>query len=180
MIKTIPEIAEIFIGLQEKPGNMGFLPHEGVEELISMPAEDFMETLGWQKTWAWCAFIPKAVWKLYYTQYDTPLAIELDGLFSPSVAVMEGNFEASGFPFKREPAKGAIAIWRKFEKGNETWQGHTGIVTGYSDTLITTIDGNTNVEGSREGIMCRKKSRGYNRDAKNGLRLKGFVHPIII
>ncbi len=179
-MKSIVEIAEVFIDLKETPNNSGFHDHSGIRDLTEMHPEEFMKTLGWQPSWAWCAFIPKAVWKLYYSQYDTPMAIRLDSLFSPSVAQMESTFDGSDFPFRRDPVEGAIAIWRSYENGVETWRGHTGIVTGFSDMLLTTIDGNTNVDGSREGQVCRRKSRGFGRDVKNGLRLKGFVHPIII
>jgi len=39
------------------------------------------------------------------------------------------------------------------------WKGHTGIVTNVSDGYIRTIEGNTNISGSREGLGVAQLNR---------------------
>ena len=42
---------------------------------------------------------------------------------------------------------------------------------------FTTIDGNSNSSGGREGIEVAEKTRKYNFNSNNGLRLIGFIKP---
>ena len=42
---------------------------------------------------------------------------------------------------------------------------------------MTTIDGNTNDKGGREGYIVAPIKRNIDFTIKNGLVLKGFIHP---
>lgn len=58
---------------------------------------------------------------------------------------------------KEHPFPGDIFLKRK--TAND-WV-HTGIVTGVYDEYFTSIEGNTNDEGSREGYKVCERLRGY-------------------
>ena len=53
-------------------------------------------------------------------------------------------------------ASGSIFI---LKKGQDYF--HTGIVKLFNSDFYSTIEGNTNVAGAREGIECRERIRGY-------------------
>jgi hypothetical protein len=57
--------------------------------------------------------------------------------------------------------------------------GHAGIVKEINETSFTTIEGNGNQSGGREGIEVASLNRSYSFNNKNGLKLLGFVHPKI-
>lgn len=176
-MKTIVEIAELFTGLKEKPGNSGFYPHKPIEDNFNMPTEELFKTIGWKEGWAWCVFLTEAVWKLYYTQFDTSLINELDTIFSPSVRITEQNFKRSGFKLSKTPGEGSIVVWRTYRDNTLKWSGHVGIyIKDNGDNHFSTIEGNTSILGEREGTVCMEKTRVYNWD-RDGLRLHGFVLP---
>jgi hypothetical protein len=103
---------------------------------------------------------------------------QLDELMTPSTQTTWQNFEndTSGkFKLSDKPSKGAIVIWQLYTNGVPEWKGHAGIVQNYDDNNFYTIEGNTNSQGGREGIEVAQKTRDYNFDVNNGLRLKGFI-----
>jgi hypothetical protein len=170
--ENIIEIAKSFIGMREIPGNMGF-QDERFEQL--------MEDCGWQKGEAWCAYFVELVWKLAYNEYSEMISI-LDRLFSAGAIKTYNNFFQSGmFHINKHPEPGAIVIWQHWANNLPDWRGHAGIVISLTnDNQFMTIEGNTNSTGGREGIEVAEKIRRLNFDARNGLVLKGFIHPKIM
>lgn len=170
--QRIIEVAESFIGMQEIPGNMGF-KDERFEEL--------MEDTGWQKGQAWCAYLVELVWKIAYN--DNPEIIELlDKLFAAGAVKTFHNFKSNGsFVVDKNPKPGAIVIWQTWKNNEPYWTGHAGIVYDMQNSnAFTSIEGNTNSSGGREGIEVAMKTRRINFDARNGLVLKGFIQPILL
>lgn len=177
--KEILQTAEQFIGLTELPNNSGFYDHAGVKSLTHMHPQEAFEAIGWQKGFAWCMLAAELIWKLAYSKFDYSVVLELDKLFSASVAQTEANFKRSDlFEVNTTPKKGSIAIWRHFDSKRQIqWSGHAGIVKSFNKITISTFDGNTNSTGGREGIEFAERKRLLDFTEKPGLVLKCFIHP---
>ena len=160
--------ANHYIGEHEKPANSGF---------IDSVFEERMKQVGWLKGQAWCAYFAELVWTEAYTEYKPELLPRLKQLFAASATAMYKNFSLSGdFKVSKTPEEGAMVMWRE----GIGWQGHTGIVTAFSGgTVFNTVEGNTNTNGSREGVEVAAKIRPLDWIVKqNGLNLIGFVIPV--
>lgn len=157
-----------WVGEKEIAGNMGFED----EELDRLMREygDFRDTQ------AWCASFVKMI---YMQKLGKKYETLINELITPSTQTTWENFknDNSGlFIMSDKAKKGAIVIWQKYNNGKPTWQGHTGIVKKVKKDKYTTIEGNTNAQGGREGIEIAEKERTYNYNTTNGLRLKGFIY----
>lgn len=160
----IVEIANSYVGQQEISGNKGF----------KNPAfQKKMQDCGWQIGQSWCAYFTELVWKEAVGKTN-PLFATLDRLFSPSATGTYANFKGNAaFKTSNKPSKGALVVWRY---GNG-WQGHIGIVTDVIDNVsFRTVEGNSNNDGSREGIEVVKKVRKLGEPFKaKGLNIVGFI-----
>ncbi len=159
--------AKKWVGEKEISGNMGFENSE-FDELMRKYG-DFKDTQ------AWCMSFVKMVW---IKRMGRKFEDILDKLITPSTQTTFQNFEndTSGlFKVDKIARVGSIVIWQKYENGQSTWQGHTGIVKKVKTDDFITIEGNTNDSGGREGIEVAEKERGYDLNVTNGLRLKGFI-----
>jgi hypothetical protein len=162
MKNKIVEIAESYIGQEEKIRNSGF--KNGWFEKL-------MRSVGFYTGAPWCAFFAKLVWKEAGVDHS---------LISGSVrqtmlrATKEGNWHTY-------PVEGAIVVWIAFKNDKPKRTGHVGIYNNvhYSDEdrVFTTIEGNTSINGSREGVVVGKIIRIFDWHNPNGLRLLGFIHP---
>ena len=70
---SIKEIAQSFIGQQEKPGNMGFVEAEFEERMIAT---------GFQLGQSWCAYFSELVWRLAYARYNSVIGYEVEKLWA--------------------------------------------------------------------------------------------------
>ena len=116
------------------------------------------------------------VWiKKYGKKYEEIL----NKLITPSTQTTWQNFEndkSGKFKTGKEAKKGAIVIWQRYKNGVPEWKGHAGIVQRVNKDNFETIEGNTNDAGGREGYIVAEKTRTYDWDTINGLRLKGFIY----
>lgn len=137
------------------------------------------ELTSWELGQAWCMYFVELVYKRAYSEYNSLVIDILEGIFSGSVVHTWRSFKRSPFfDTGSEPKEGAIAIWQKYKYGKPHWTGHTGIVIEWENEWLTTIDGNTNTEGGREGVEVGKVTRPLNfNDKEFGLCLQGFVYP---
>lgn len=174
--KEIVEIAEGFTGQEELKGNSGFKDEEFQELMVSC---------GWLMHQAWCAYFTELVWKLAYAKWDSTMVNKLDTLFSAGAVATFNQFRRSSeFEVNQTPAPGAVVIFQKYKNHRPQWYGHAGIVvSGFIDRpigkgMITSIEGNTNHKGKREGIMVMQRERqiGFS-PIEYGLVCKGFIHP---
>lgn len=163
MKNKIVEIAESYIGQEEKIRNSGF--KNGWFERL-------MRGVGFYTGAPWCAFFAKLVWKEAGVDHS---------LISGSVrqtmlrATKEGNWHTY-------PVEGAIVVWITFKNGKPKRTGHMGIVystfTSWTEVYdFITVEGNTNKNGSRQGTCVEYKNRSTDWNNPNGLRLLGFIHP---
>lgn len=170
-IPKIVEIANKYIGKKEIAGNMGFKDAEFQKR---------MEAVGFLKTQAWCSYFVELVWKEAYTN-SSPESVailkKLDKLCSASATATFKNFELDAtFKVGQIPSPGAIVIFRH----GIGWQGHAGIVVAYAngEKSFSSVEGNTNAAGGREGIEVALKSRKLGLPLqKNGLNIVGFIYP---
>ena len=171
--KIIVEKANSFIGMEEVPGNLDFKDDEFRELMISV---------GWEKGQAWCSYFVELVWKLAYVERDPTFANKLDLVFNAGAMATWNNFRKSKeFVNDNQPSLGCIVIWQYYKDGKPTWMGHAGIVVDFDLTHFMAVEGNTSKAGSREGLIVGLNKRKYNfLPQKNGLVLKGFIHPRII
>lgn len=170
-------VAQSYVGQHEVPGNLGFQ---------DKTFEKKMTEVGWRKTQAWCCYFSELVYKEAFAAagYDgmvQPNMFDtLDKLFSASTQKTYNNFKANGTPYNftvsDTPQPGDLVIWK--DRDNSA-QGHVGIVTsGLSEDgkTFSTIEGNTNEKGGREGLVVAAKDRNYTFSKTPSLVLRGFVH----
>jgi hypothetical protein len=157
------EIALKYIGQTEKSGNSGF-----TEEWL----EKRMKEVGWQKGFAWCAFLAEIVFKEAYPEKFA----ELDKLFSGSTVQTFRNFRDAAYPIGNVPQIDSLVIWQTQKDGKPQATGHAGIVVSIKNTWeFESVEGNTNDGGGREGYIVAKKERKVLAEVKNGLKILGFV-----
>lgn len=171
-MKTLQESiifhAKSFVGQEEISGNMGFEDPDFDEK---------MREVGFQDTWAWCVLFCELCWKLAYKDHRKKTIVIIDKTFTAGAVRTFKHFKEKGWTSKK-PEIGSIAIWKKFKDGKGTSQGHAAIVEAFDDDTITTIDGNSNEGGSREGVkVVDGKVRPLNFNSTKGLVLIGFIHP---
>lgn len=166
-MKTLIEIAKDHLSIKEIPDNQGFNDKLFLQRV---------ESLGWKKGDSWCVFAVWVVTELYLTQYDTSLISEFRKAFSPSAVVTFNNFKKM-FPeiVSTDPIENSIVIFQKHINGKRDWRGHAAIYLNHQGNYLTTIDGNTNKAGSREGDGFYCKTRKIDNNSLNGLHVMGFI-----
>ena len=169
--KYIIVTAKNFIGKQEIRGNKGFYDPD---------FEKKMKEVGWLKDQAWCSYFVELIWKLAFSKIkDNELLLNrLEKLFSASAVTTYKHFlNESDIEVNKIAKKGSIVIWQNYKTGHASWTGHAGIVYDFSDEGIISVEGNTNVDGAREGYEVCYRNRPYNYYVNHGLRMLGFIHP---
>jgi len=168
-MNKILAVALKYLGQSEMPGNK-------FTDLT--PLGKMLHKAGQKDGEAWCSYFGEGCCVEAYPERKA----ELEKLFDASAVQTYKNFKDAGFHItSTDPEPGDLAIFQKFIKGVRQWQGHLCIVETVNAPIgFDTIDGNTNVAGSREGttVMDRKKkSFKFNPD---GLSLLGFIRISIL
>jgi len=166
--QRIVRYAKKFIGEEEFSGNKGFQDEE-----FNQLMRDYGDFRDGQ---AWCMSFAKLIWiKKFGKKYEDDLNL----IITPSTQTSWANFEkdtSGNFEISKKPSSGAIVIWQNYVNGVGNWTGHAGIVQRSNSESFETIEGNTNDDdGSREGYEVAERTRKYNWNTTNGLRLKGFI-----
>lgn len=169
----VVDIANSYIGQFEISGNQGFKNPKFEKKL----AAD-----GWKLGEAWCCYFQEMIFEEAYPKHEA----ELDRLFSASCTETLKNFKKAGYEISTIPVLGALMIMQKYNNGEPHWSGHAGIVTQVLAVADwTSVEGNTNAAGSREGNSVQPKTRSL-MYYPTGLRVAGFVkiheklNPIVI
>lgn len=159
----VEEVANKYIGMKEKPGNMGF---------IDDWFENRMKSVGFTPGHAWCAYFAE----LCFREALPDKSAELDKLFSAGTVQTFRNFRDAGYPISNVPRAGNLVIWQTMRGGNPQTTGHAGVVVDVVDQdTFHSIEGNTNDGGSREGYIVAKKLRNVVPNVKDGLKVMGFI-----
>ena len=170
IIDKIVEVATYYLGQKEFPGNMGF---------ESPVFEKKLKSVAWEEGQAWCAHFAELVWKEAYEQFYPDMIPVLEKLFSGSAVKTWVHFSKDKqFICNKAPQRGCVVIWQYYKDGKPDWRGHAGIVTFVYANRFISIEGNSNSSGGREGIEVAIQKRMVEFDTKDGLRLKGFIHPV--
>lgn len=159
----IVEVARQYLNQQEISGNKGW---------IDKGFEAKMREVGWQPTHSWCCYFTELVAKESFK--DNPDTVKALGrLFQASCTATYANFSGSSlFKVGKVPKVGSLIVWRL----GQGWKGHIGIVESIKDGVMTTIEGNTNLSGSREGTHVLRKTRKLVWTNGPGLNLVGFIY----
>ena len=162
--RKIIKVSKAFIGQQEKSGNTGFQNAE---------MEKLMAEVGWRSGDAWCVYFAKLMWFTVAPEWLKPkIKSTISGSSQQTWARVNGD---PAFVVSRIPRVGDMVIWQTYKNGVGQSTGHAGIVKRFGVNDFKSIEGNTNQAGGSEGIEVAEKTRTYNYDTNNGLRLKGFV-----
>jgi hypothetical protein len=163
-MNKIIETALKYVGEKELTGN------------VFSDASDFgkkLHSAGQKDGDPWCALFVEMVFKEAFPERFA----EFDKLFSASAVQTYKNFQkGGGYMFNNLPKEGNIVIWQKQIEGKPQWQGHAGIVYQLHDSWqFTSIEGNTNEAGGREGTSVQIKERKVIASVWNGLKVLGFI-----
>lgn len=166
--KEVIEFAISCQGLQEIKGNQGFKDTR---------FGNIMKQVGHLPGEAWCALFCEACWVYPTWPGKSRYMKSMNALFSKSAVKCYYNFQKNDlYTVGQLPEPGAIAIWQNYREGKPHWTGHAGIVVEVSGDYMTTVEGNTNDDGGREGYEVAIKNRPIDFEPKyNGLVLKGFI-----
>jgi CHAP domain len=162
--KKIVSFSESLVGQTEIAGNAGFTNEE---------FQSLMEQVGWQPGDAWCVFFCKCIW---YNMAPAFLQAKiLSKISGSSVQTWQSLQGDPSFIFPDVPKAGDMAIWRYYSGGEPQEDGHAGIVRYLGFDNFTTVEGNTNTDGSTDGYIVAEKTRTFAYDVNDGLRLIGFI-----
>lgn len=170
-------------GMRELKGNSGWEEKEFEAE---------MKLTGWQPGQAWCSFFAEKIWTNVYDKVNPEISKVVSKLFSANAVqtwefFQKSNFPtiSKGIPSEQLPQPGDVVIWMLMNggqpnkvKGTAWIKGHVGIVIDANKKNFTTLEGNSNASGGREGIEVAKQIRSYNFENTHGLKLLGFIRPI--
>lgn len=162
-IDKIVSTARSFIGQEEIPQNQGFKD-------ASFNA--FMNDAGFYKGASWCGFFDIVVLTIVYSgSHWLPI---LKKHLSPGTILMWENFVGSKeFKTGQVPKVGAIVIWSE-PNGRS---GHTGLVMTVNDMNFTSVEGNTNSNGSSNGnAVCEHSHLATLTKDKTKRYILGFVY----
>lgn len=164
------EVALKYVGQKELTGN------------VFSDDSDFgkkLHAVGQKDGDPWCALFAELVFKEAYPEKFK----ELDKLFSASAVQTYKNFthkdNGLGYSENAMPEVGDLVIWQMIKEGVPQWQGHAGIVHSVekhpNNWIFKSIEGNTNEQGSREGVTVAIKERRVLAKVWNGLKVLGFI-----
>lgn len=121
----------------------------------------------------WCAAFVEVCLKDAYPERTA----EWDKLCNLSAVKTFKNFRDAAYVQGQLPQHGWLVAWQSYKDGVQGWTGHIGIVASINthDSTFTSLEGNTNSGGSREGMEVAERPHRLAFDTKTGLRLLGFI-----
>lgn len=158
----VVDMANSLIGQREETGNVF---------KIGTPLGDLLHEAGQRDGEAWCCYLAEALFCKAYVEHSRALR----KLFSANCVKTLENFRKAGYSISANPIVGSLMIMQTYRSGIALTTGHAGIVTVVETPKIwTSVEGNTNEEGAREGTTVLPKKRTLNYPL-TGKRVAGFV-----
>lgn len=152
-----------FIGITEIGNNQGF---------SNAVFQQMMKTVGWTSGETWCMYLVKAVYLAAYPGKAAAIAKVL----TPSTQQSWKNAKAHPELFKvldqpdDKPQVGDIVIWQSTKNAS---LGHAGILVHKPNT---TVEGNTSLQGVRDGQGVERMQRKLvPKNVEGTLKLLGFL-----
>lgn len=167
--EKILQVAQSYLGKDEEPGNKGWYDETFEAKMLAR---------GWQVSEAWCAYFAELVWYEAYQGYHQ-IQKDIDRLFSGSAVQTLRNFqEEVDWVVSRNFVPGSIVAFQRYRDGEPHWSGHLAIGVEVVNDVVSSIDGNSNPTGGREGYTVARVKRVINfKPVTNGLVMIGFIHP---
>ncbi len=163
--RRVVRFSRSLVGQTEIAGNTGFTNEE---------FERLMKQVGWGVGDSWCVYFAKLVWYNMAPAWLRPKILKK--VSGSSLQTWENLKNDQNFIVSAVPRPGDMAIWRKYDNGSPTWNGHAGIVQRLGMGNVITIEGNTSDGGlGNEGYIVAEKARPLDFNTKDGLRLLGFI-----
>jgi hypothetical protein len=163
------ETATKYIGTKESKGNVFVEDTNKFNDKVEFAV--LVHQAGQKDGESWCAYTGEVFFKLSYPEHFK----EFDKLFSANCVQTLENFRKAGYGISSIPKLGAVMILRHYTDGVPDSHGHMGVVTVlHSNTEWTSVEGNTNKAGSREGEIIGAKSRDLMYHP-TGMRVEGFI-----
>lgn len=160
--------AKKWVGVIEKPNNKGFW---------NLNFQKLMISVGFYPGAAWCAFFTKLVYTAVYRDNKALKAVINSCNTGGALDTLRRHEHNGTFSVGEVPKVGAIVVYRY----GRTTRGHHGVVikVDFKNNVMTTIDGNTNASGSREGDRVAEKLRTITRDFRDdGLNIEGYIYAL--
>lgn len=170
--QEIIDVARSYLDVREVGANNSGFNDETFQQRLAI--------VGWDYGQAWCAYFAELVWREAFSAFDTIIANQLAHIFSAGAVRTFENFRAvPDYRIIDVPIEGAVAIWRHYKQDKPTWMGHAGIVVQPNGDYFSTIEGNTNSAGGRDGQGVIARTRSLLTSApSSGLHLMGFIVPV--
>jgi hypothetical protein len=162
--KRIVKFSESLKGQTEIAGNAGFTNEE---------FQKLMQEVGWKPGDAWCVFFVKCVWYNMAPDFLKPKILKR--VTGSTISTWDNLQDDPSFRITDVPRPGDMVIWRDYSGGEPTADGHAGIVKYLGFGNFTTVEGNTNTTGGSEGYIVAEKTRTFDYNKNDGLRLIGFI-----
>jgi len=137
--QEVMRIASSQVGIRERSGN-----NDGDA------VEQYLHVTGLNKGYAWCAAF--VAWVHVHANVTTPLSAYCPDWFNRNVVFRQN--QKTPEPFVSKPGQ-VFGLY--FESKHRV--AHVGLITGETRFNYTTIEGNTNEAGSREGDGVYRKIR---------------------
>lgn len=146
LLTKVIEIARNQIGVMEDPPGSNRGPK----------VEEYLKRAGCQPGDPWCASF------IYWCFDEASKTMGISNKLPKTGSCMTHWSETIGRKIIHRNAMNNPSLVKPghiFIMDHGNWKGHTGIVTSVSDGYIRTIEGNTNIEGSREGLGVAELNR---------------------
>lgn len=163
-MSKLVEAARRYIGQKELTGNRFSDDSEMGRKLHAAGQKDGE---------AWCAYFLEACLKDAFPERSA----EWDTLCNAGAVKTFKNLLGAAYVHGQLPQPGWVVAWQSYKDGVAGWTGHIGIVATVNtkEGTFTSIEGNTNSGGSREGVEVAERPHRINYDTQTGLRLLGFI-----
>jgi len=167
IVENVIAFASWYIGRKEKKGNSGFEDPAFEKEMVKA---------GWRKGDPWCATFVRLIYLKVFIA-DQVLLSAVKSQFNASAKQTFDNAKRAGvFETGSVPEPGAVCVCLN----GYGPAGHEFIVesVSFKTNTMSTIEGNTNASGSREGDRVAGKLRTISRSFQsNGLNVYGYIYP---
>lgn len=135
--------------------------------------EQMMKDVGWRGGEAWCMYLAKAVWMQAFPKKAALIAKYLTGSTQTSWKNAKANPEIFKVITDGKPMPGDIVIW---QSTTNSTLGHAGIVKNKKSDQYEVVEGNTSLQGARDGQGVEKNTRNLEQGYVDGtLKVLGFI-----
>ncbi|MGY4383020.1 hypothetical protein ACVWYN_000039 [Pedobacter sp. UYP24] len=145
-VKRLLDIARAQLGVREKTGK-----NDGIA------VESYLKYVGFTKGNPWCAAY--VCWVFGQAGYPAPRTAWSPGLFPANRVIKDDGSSFSSLRFPKDNGEHLRGLVFGIYFPDLKRIGHCGLVDGVQGDFIISLEGNTNLEGSREGQGVYRRLR---------------------